>query len=147
MNATELRELDTWIHRHIFEVDLYVGLKKRGFWWRPNSCGYTGNQDEAGRYTRAEAAKKAQPDGEPVTIREFEPKKYTTDSAAAMEVLKKCAEKMDRYQSVTLVKNGDTFTICMATPVRYEQYDYSHHATDETIELAICLFAKKLFSK
>jgi hypothetical protein len=30
MSENELRELDAWIHKHVMEGDLYVGLKKRG---------------------------------------------------------------------------------------------------------------------
>lgn len=33
-------------------------LIKRDLYWRPNSCGYTGLRDEAGRYTHAEASRK-----------------------------------------------------------------------------------------
>lgn len=83
MTDEQLRELDAWIHKHIFEGDLYVGLKKRGFWYRAEANGYTDRQDEAGRFTRHEASKREYPHkgsslklclDEPVTIHEFEPK-------------------------------------------------------------------------
>lgn len=58
-----------------------VGLKKRGLWYRPKACGYTGNASEAGRYTREEAKQHEyihdQPDD--VTIAELPTPPLTLD--------------------------------------------------------------------
>lgn len=57
-----------------------VGLKKRGYWYRPNAAGYTDRVSEAGRYTQAEAKKLEYPRGdEPVTIQELPPLDYHGD--------------------------------------------------------------------
>lgn len=54
-----------------------VGLMKRGFWYRPNGCGYTACECEAGRYTM-EAAKKHEYKlgDEPVEIKRFKTPNY-----------------------------------------------------------------------
>jgi len=61
----------------------YVGLVKRGYWWRPEGKGYTANEDEAGRYTREEAARIA---GDEVSIREFEPRSFYSCLNACQEM-------------------------------------------------------------
>lgn len=33
----------------------FVGLKKRGLWYRPDAKGYTSDENQAGRYTQEEA--------------------------------------------------------------------------------------------
>jgi hypothetical protein len=66
---------------------------------------------------------------------DFEIEHYTTDPAAAMEVWKKCAEKQTTI-SIQKSKSG----------WRVVSMD-SHSFGCETLELAICLFAKKLFEK
>jgi hypothetical protein len=133
MSDTEMKELDAWIHKHVMEGDLYVGLKKRGLWYRPNARGYTDRQSEAGRYTRAEAKEHEYPHDEPVTICEFKPENYSSDAAAAMEVLKKCSD-------IAVIDVGQSVGKWFAA-----NQDFFEWA--QTLELAICLFAKKLFSK
>ena len=54
-----------------------VGLKKRGFWYRPNACGYTSRENEAGRYTIEEAQEHEYLIGDqPVTIHKFSTPNY-----------------------------------------------------------------------
>ena len=38
-------------------------IRKNGFWYRPNCCGYTASAIQAGRYTMAEAEKFTHPNG------------------------------------------------------------------------------------
>jgi hypothetical protein len=45
------------------EEKVYV-IRKSGYWYRPNSSGYTANLAEAGRYTKAEAEAISHPNGE-----------------------------------------------------------------------------------
>jgi hypothetical protein len=40
-----------------FVGETMVGLKKRGMWYRPDACGYTSSEAEAGRFTTEEAKK------------------------------------------------------------------------------------------
>ncbi len=144
MSDKQLRELDAWIDVNIFDGGKFVGLKKRGYWWRPNSCGYTASEHEAGRYTREEAALKAHPDGEPVTIHEFEPRRYTSDSAASMDLLKKCAEWVETI--------GNNIELSLYEKGKWKvgafDVDMEFHCVEApTLELAIALFAQKLYSK
>ncbi len=68
-------------------------------------------------------------------LREFHP---STDPAAAMQVLEKCADKLDDPKKYNpgvspITKSGGQWWVG------------NQHA--ETLPLAICLFAKQLFSK
>lgn len=68
--------------------------------------------------------------------------KYTTDPAAAMEVLKKCAAMVGMLG--ISINSGDWgFDIEVNTIGGQNSYG----VTNKSLELAICLFAKKLFSK
>lgn len=72
----------TEINRAIHEAvgaNQYVGLMKRGYWWRPNGNGYTDRQSKAGRYTREEAGRIAPVSDNEVTIHEFAPLDYCGD--------------------------------------------------------------------
>ena len=68
---------------------------------------------------------------------------YTTDTASAIEVLKKCVSKLssDLGVGVTIITTGE----------KMYRVEASHNPFDaviiDTLELAICLFAKKLFLK
>jgi len=62
---------------------------------------------------------------------------YTTSPAAAMEVLKKCAEKVDQI-SITVC---GTWAVCEGDGNNKDAIE----AEAKTLELAICLFAKVLF--
>ncbi len=56
------------------ETERCYVLMKRGLFWRPDGKGYTGNIEEAGRYTLQEAMQREYPYDEPVTkhhVREF----------------------------------------------------------------------------
>lgn len=138
-----LEELDKWIHKHVFEADLHVGIKKRGFWYRPDAKGYTSDQDEAGRYTRAEAKEHEYLHDDPVTIHEFEPKRYSTNPAAAMEVLKKCVERLENdraYPAIQKYHDLDGFQgwqVCALYETRNQR---TFSAVAKTLELAIALF-------
>ena len=63
----------------------FVGLKKRGYWYRPDACGYTSRENEAGRYTIEEAQEHAHPDGDPVTIHRFTTPNYAESLDACRE--------------------------------------------------------------
>lgn len=71
---------------------------------------------------------------------------YTLDKAAAMQVLERCVKECWRKNHSDVVILGDkSFTVAW----RLDDYDYTteHDSTAETLPLAICLFAKKLFSQ
>jgi hypothetical protein len=144
MNEKELRELNTWIDETLFDGGKYVGLMRRGFWYRPNKKGYTNSPEESGRYLIGDAIKHTtDPDGdEPVKIERFPTPRYSTDRAAAMDVLKKCINKVTKDgKTLSIRESGDGYTIFCRD--RYDQ----ESAEAPTLELAICLFAKDLFSK
>lgn len=135
----ELRDLDAWIAQHVMDDSKLVGLKKRGYWYRPKACGYTDRESEAGRFTIEEAKKREYPHDEPVTIHKFSVREYTTDPAAAFAVLEKCAEReaeanMDGVQI-------DKIGIGWLVPTNDVDADA------ETLPLAICRFARKIFEK
>lgn len=119
MNATELRELDAWIAEHVMGLVPYKnGITEASKnWWIDKS------KDEIKQ--------------------KFNP---TTDPAAAMEVLKKCAEKMEEEydDSRSIAINKERLTEIWFVSETDVANGISESA--KTPELAICLFAKKLFT-
>lgn len=121
MTQTEMRELDCWIAEHVMDA-----LKKAG--WRAHFvmrddnaiiCGGKPPRDwTSGEVTR-----------------------YTTDPAAAMEVLKKCVEKLaearDEMQ-IRRIVDGSHFIECL-------WYKGGIKSNSKTLETAIALFAKEVF--
>ncbi len=69
-----------------------------------------------------------------------EPDRYTTDPAAGMMVLEKCAGLLEGGVKIKHHKDGK-WTIS-----KFEDLDPVWSAA-ETLPLAICLFAKKMFTK
>lgn len=67
---------------------------------------------------------------------------YTTDPADAMDVLKKCAEKKPTDSSSIRIDRLGTLWAMSATYHADQIY-----CEARTLELAICLFAKQLFSQ
>jgi len=107
MNETEQRELDAWIAENVMGWDLGESKPGHGWPW----FGEFGFGDEQEKIPH-----------------------YTTDPAAAMEVLKKCSE--ETY--ITTRRHKRCWSMSGSNGMTIEA---------ETLELAICLFAKKLFSK
>lgn len=142
MTESQLRELDAWIAEHVFgykwghfgSVDDKTGLPELG-WKEPIYL------LEPERYGVEKSAHELPPqhrckvDG---WINKGLPSypEYTTDPAAAMAVLEKCREK----ESVTIgTLNGK----CCVTKSSWSRL----FVESDTLPLAICLFAKQLFSK
>lgn len=129
----ELMELDAWIHRNLFGAPdrcLHLQITKlRGSLKQCDACGEQfGDTSLAMAYAQT-------PD-------------FSTDPAAAMEVLKKCAEKC----TITVEFGTTAFgaTACMvAKLIDHDDGSYVEDfcKTEATLELAICLFAKQLFSQ
>jgi len=109
----ELRELDAWIAEHV------MGLVR-------HPCWYTHEHWEG--VWRV-------PDG----TKGFNKFRPTTDPAAAMAVLEKCAEVESPVSVATCFEAG-TWSVFVGG-----HWDEKRSA--ETLPLAICLFAKALFSK
>jgi hypothetical protein len=80
----------------------------------------------------------------PPPIFKFEP---TTDPAAAMEVLKKCAAKLYPSDEVQIYGNDEDGGYVIFSPETKDAEGFVLESDAKTLELAICLFAKKLFSK
>lgn len=136
----ELRELDAWLHLNVCDGAAFVGLRKRGYWYRENAHGYTDRQSEAGKYTREQAKAHEYLRGdEPVTIHEFDIPHYTTNPADAFEVLKRCAEKCEQMPRIDPIAG------------RWIWRNLDPHKLEwseaETLELAISEYARQLFTK
>lgn len=117
LTEKELRELDAWIAEHVME------LKKSDTQVDCDSFKLSGNGDV---WIRKEMLS---------PIQKFRP---TTNPADAFEVLKRCAIRAEGSIHIAVI--GDYFNIaCRDT----KPNDFM----DPTLELAICLFAKKLFTK
>lgn len=134
MTTTEknLRELDAWIAENVM-----------GFTWqklnRHDKINYL-LPPPTGRFTY---------DPDPKNTNESCAPNYTTDPAAAMEVLKKCCEKPNS-RSPEIFRNAIHYQTWIIEDGEagdaLEGFEYLQ-VEAETIELAICLFSKKIFSK
>ena len=110
MKENELRELDEWIAENVFG-------------WRP--------------YKKRTDATWVHPPGHHASFGAWP--RYTTDRAAAMEVLEKCVERCDAFETgLSMYIHPDGFAICC---------DLTNDIDAETLPLAICLFAQHLFKK
>jgi len=72
--------------------------------------------------------------------------KYTTDPAVALGVLKKCAEKLcddKAFSDALMIQPNEAGNGWFVGPFS----DDTKCVESPTLELAICLFAKKLFTK
>ena len=125
MSEIEMGELDAWIAENV------MGWKLNGVWHRVQKDEFALHKD--GRVFIHDSIR----NGVCLTVKVFDP---TTDPAAAMEVLKRCAGLYAvkvggvDVNNLWMVANGLTPT--MENTVRAD-----------TLELAICLFARKLFTK
>lgn len=132
MNDKELKELDAWIAEHVMGAKWESGKK-------------SDRMILAGEIIFMRDKNELRAIGYGI---KFSP---TTDPAAAMQVLEKCAEgglnKGDFKLPVSIFRRGDLqWVVCENTEGEEFTRDYVVvEAT--TIPLAICLFAKQLFSK
>lgn len=110
MSTKELRELDVWIASYIFMF--YVHLE--------GEVPYISNFKEPDWKTKSGLLPE-----------------YTTDPAAALTVLEKCAGQIGYTPNFTLFERTWIFTDAAGV----------NHKDIPTLPLAICLFAKKLFGK
>lgn len=129
MSDEELMELNVWIAENVF------GWMR---WTFDN--GYTShNYLTAQRERQDKFHRRGWVDGRYI-IQTFP--KSSSESADAMEVLKKCAEKLPVSIFVSVADPG-TWVCCYESPEGVGDID----ADAPTLELAIARFAKKLFSK
>jgi hypothetical protein len=140
MIESERRELDKWIAVNLFGHGQFVGLRKCGYWYRPNAAGYTAFEPDAGRYTLEEAKKHEQLRGQPddVKITEFTVRHYTTSPADAMKVLDKLGST-----------GKDIGVVKIQGKWRAYRSDWEVQKTlgyeADTLEIAICLLAKGIY--
>ena len=95
-----------------------VGLMKRGLWYRPEACGYTNCECEAGRFTLEEAKKHEYLLDEPVTIHRFKTPNYaeSLDACRSFETEYTLGEQEEVFDMLY-----DEFGIrgaCFATPLQ-----------------------------
>ncbi len=129
MNAQELRELDEWIAMRIFgKYPLIAEVKWRNEDGTPKGWGQWG--DIGG------------------TNGSWPLPHYTTDKAAAMEVLERCIIEVNRHDLPDVIvvdrNPAKAWFVYLYGAVKRESKTISR---EDTFELAICLFAKQLFSK
>lgn len=136
MSDKELRELEIWLAEHLF------GYK----WYRFEAGGkHWFTQTHPSAWVQRQGGIEAPPEG---TEMNSDAPRYTTDPAAAMEVLKKCAEE----QTVT-VEHSDKNQLgqpqWLVALLGEHDGDYVEEFCKcaPTLELAICLFAKQVFHK
>lgn len=116
-SGRELQELNEWIAVNVFNC------KKHSEGWEPGDT-WEGELD--------------------CLVSEFTP---TTDPAAAFEVLKKCLETREMPNFYKLLSD-ETYSIrVVADGCCSLEQGKKIQVIAETLELAICLFAKHLFSK
>lgn len=136
MNTLELRELDAWIAEHVMkfketqEPDDYTA-DSMSQWYKHTAYG----QYEWRVIVSTPYECKHHPEGKPFqhSWKNFKP---AADPAAAMEVLKKCLD-----EKTIFISHGTTgFWIADCDKK-------SCYQTGQTLELTICQFAKKLFTK
>ena len=130
-NEKELRELNAWIAEYIFDIPILseeeMINEAVNVWLEQPQC----------RYFHKGFSAYPVPGKEPVVQQLF--RSYTTNSIDTMDVLKKCLEKSG-YGIILDVHDDAGYSIEHQSP-------FSSLATrEETLELTICRFAKKLFS-
>jgi|ERR1035437_1173552 hypothetical protein len=119
MKDKELRELGAWIAEHVMGWKIH----------RRNTAHYV----EANKINDIDYFVAAPHDWSP-----------TTDPAAAMMVLENCVEKLSSFDVCIWKGATSPFWFCGE---RENTRDITRFSKAETLPLAICLFAKKLFSK
>lgn len=119
MTTQELRELDAWIAEHVMG-------------WKITKYHCCGEQVERLKPSSGDLH---------ANIRNYSP---TTDPSAAMDVLKKCSQmKFD-----VSINHFDAKNLNLLIGLKeWSVLTIGFEAQAETLELAICLFAKKLFTK
>ena len=136
MTDTELRELDAWIAERV------MGWKTVKFINQLDNVGH--GKPVAQFYHHPMEGICISVPGQMNRIKSFLP---TTDPAAAMQVLEKCCAKLEKDgMSVGICKSADGWDVSdVFFGVGYLSDTQGDVA--ETLPLAICQFAKKLFSK
>jgi len=114
MTTKQMRELDEWIHINIFEWTLGRELKY------PNRPAYFLNG---------------------VQMLACDAPRYSAHPAAAMLVLKKCAEKIGQDGAIEVSYHKWNFS------VRSALVDSGFYYIEKSLELATCQFARQLFEK
>jgi hypothetical protein len=140
MNDSELRELDAWIAEHVF------GLRFEELQCRSKTPEFTGvfvnhhikQFGSVVKYPQGLCIGSFRKGGD-YTLELYSPR-FTTDSVASMELLKKCAE-------IVTVTVGVEMNRGIVARINDETGHQDYCKCAPTLELSICLFAKQLFTK
>lgn len=133
---TELtdEEINQRVHDALGKPKMFL-LKKRGFWWRPNSAGYTSEIARAGLYTEQEATEREHVNGHdddvtkhPAPIENYagdlnlaitlfpDPEKHITEAYNFVEFLREeCgADKGWEYDDCIAIARATARPYCLA---------------------------------
>ncbi len=116
MKEAELRELDVWIAVNVFGWLYGIGKSGKQCFWPPD-CNTEKKRNK--------------------WIYGISVPSFTTDTAAAMQVLEKC---ITGHTSIAINHGTTGWWVADCDKKKF-------WATGETLSLAICQFAKNLFSK
>jgi hypothetical protein len=142
MNEIEMRELNLWIAINVFawkaqhHYDKCDGTKII-------KCGACGELGHANCYGPGRGGAIQLTCAERPCCEWAQPKAYTNDSAASMELQKKCYEKLGLLQhAASTAYRQSQWCVCEHPPLG----PCTRHAMADSLELAWVLFAKQLFS-
>jgi len=126
-----MRELDAWIAENVFGNFKVIKVSPRRW-----DCRY-GITPEIKDGVGYGPAFKSESEARAMMLVAGHCKNYTTDPAAAMEVLKKCST--EKRITIAVWRDAGNWYCNNATGGNF-------YGEADTLELAICLFAKQLFT-
>lgn len=138
MNPTEkeLRELDAWIEINVFNQKVFSEIRGEFEWF------YFADPEKMSRREKEKYKPREWSDYDPMkhVLPNGQPRRFSTNPADAMAVLKKCAEKQDVMLGFN--NHGKRWAISKCSSGLNSGYTEA-----PTLELAIARFARKVFEK
>lgn len=132
MNEKELRDLDAWIAKNVFG-------------WKPETRKMYAGENNVKGFGLNQHLGRGDCERKFINDYLFPLDRYSTDPAAAMQVLEKCAEKLAPQRLHIYAPTGACKIWLVSDCEGHNSTPSSGSA--ENLPEAICLFAQKLFSK